>query len=183
MTLDAERAKAVLLETARTLDDEALELAVSDALATADVRAELLAMFASEASNVRRVACVLAGRRLEPEEFRQHLQERALDVDKRVATASVDALRERIRAQAVRDLAEAAVQATERSRRWILMDRAAKHGRGRKEVPPILRSILAPFEASLTPMEASRLNQSMKKGKEEYERGVRDRAQRKARST
>jgi len=165
MRLDSEASKPVLLEVARTLNDETVELAIADALATTDVQADLVAMFASETPNVRRVACVIAGRRSEPEAFRWNLRERALDVNERVATASVDALREQIRTQGVRGLVEGVVTAMDKSRRWILMDQVAKHARGRKEFSPILLSVLAPLYGSVTPLEAKRLNQAMKKGR------------------
>lgn len=182
MKIDAERATSILLEIVRTVDDEALELAIADVLSTVDIQTDVVAMFASETSNVRRVACVVAARRPEPEAFQQHLRQLALDIEESVATAAVSALREQIRTQAVRTLVERAVHASDKSQRWMLMDQAASHARGRKDVPPILSSILAPLNGPVTPMEANRFNASMKKGREEYERGVRDRAQRRTRS-
>lgn len=182
MKLDAERATSILLEIVRTIDDEAVELAIADVLSKVDVHTEVVAMFASETSNVRRVACVLAARRPEPGAFQQYLRQLALDVEESIATAAVNALREQIRTQGVRTLVERAVQASDKSQRWMFMDQAAEHARGRKEVPPILPSILAPLNGPVTPMEANRFNDSMKEGREDFERGVRDRAQRKTHS-
>lgn len=182
MKLDAERATSILLEVVKAVDDESVELAIADALSTIDVQTDVVDMFASETSNVRRVACVLAARRLEPEALQEHLRQLALDADESVGSAAVSALREQIRTQGVRMLLARAVQASDKFHRWMFMDRAAEHARGRKEVPPILPSILAPLIGSVTPMEANRFNRSMNKGRQDYERGVKDRAQRKVRS-
>lgn len=183
MELDAERAARLLLEVAPTADDETVEFAIADALATADVESELVTMFDSEAPVERRVACVLAGRRPDPEPFRELLRARALDIDESVASTAIRALREQIRVQAVAALVQSAIHATDKRWRWVLLDQVARHARGRREVPPVLHSTLTSLAGELTPLEARRFNERMEKGREEYGRAAKERAQRKARGT
>lgn len=150
MKLNAEVAVPLLLEVARTADDETMELAIADALASVDVHAELLDMLMSETANVRRVAAVIAGRQLDPQLCEQQLRQRALDMDERVSAAAIEALRVQIRTQAVHAILRDAVGATDRRRRWILLDQAAQHARGSREMPPVPSSVLATLNGVIT---------------------------------
>lgn len=179
MQLDAQRALAVLREAIRTVKDEGLELSIADALSSADLDADLTAMLNSEEQEIRRVACVIAGRRANTSPaIRELLRAKVLDSDERVAAAAVRSLRDLTRADAVAVLVDSATQCGEKCRRWIILERIAKHSRGRKELPPVVHAVLRPLAPTLSPLEAKRFSEEMKKGDEEYKRAIKERAER-----
>lgn len=177
--LDQNRAVPQLIEMVRTGESEELELDVADAVSGCDIGSMIDAMLCSDDATARRAGCILAARREVSESTSRLLRERASDVDALVASAAMHALSELSRARGVRWLIEEAVK-LRGERRWTNIDHAVAAGAGNRDVPPVSPSALTAMRGELSPLEVQASHESLRKGADEYRRGVKDRVRRRA---